>query len=508
MAANTGIGCVQGQVVLRVPMGDLTDPTRYVTLPLPDVKVELTPRGATSTAKASSQLTGADGTFCFDGLTPGTHMVWYPKQTDRGGTTFPAVSTDMIVEVEAPYGSSCAAGDCGWAATFEYVVDANLQATAAAASAQAIQTAVESTAAETANIANTLSAASGAVAARQARIDNATAAVTGMKGTLDTTATDINQIARTLRGASNDVKTSPYLTSTLDAIQDIRTALRDMATFPYSGPSDTNGHQPPARSSRTPVAASSSIRGGVQAALDDLGLSDTMTDADLARLFPAETDDDGETTYRWAGPAIASRASIRSNGTGRAGDVAISGSLARFQQQAQAALREVSEAFAIVKPLNGDAADDATIATQKAIVLDTIRQIVAEPGRPDGLRPIAIDAHFDSLLKDKVLVSSKTGGAPAKKKGSLKALKYMLGITTAAITDQTTEVHVTEWKRVEDAVGSLRSAWNSFRGTKKLRRALRRGRQRTEHAENRALHEPGAGRNPVSSPRWRNRHDR
>lgn len=473
MASIAGTGCIQGQVVLRIPLSDLTTPSTDLSLPIPGVKIELTPKGASSTAKASNVMTEIDGSFCFEGLPPGLHTVWYPKQIVWGGTTFPAVSTTMVVDVDAPDGSSCAIGGCGPAATFEYGIDATSQTARMTASAQAIEQSMGVTAASTLGIAQMLANASNAVAAHHPMIDDTAAAVIDMAGTLNTASTGIDSIAATLSNASTNVMNSTLLASTADAVQGIRTALRDMATFPYAGPADGNGQAPSARTSRTPVAAGSSIRGGVQAALDDLGLADTMTDADLARLFPSETDDDGEVTYKWAGPAVATRTSFRSNGTGHAGDVLISGGLARFQQQTQTALREVSEAFAIVKPFSDATTDDATIATQKAIVLDTLQQIVAEPGRPDGLRPIAIDAHFNSLLTDQITVGRNRFplplGTPIRRNGNLNALKYMLGIETAVIVDQTTESQVTEWQRAEDAVNVCLAAWKSFHGTEKLK---------------------------------------
>lgn len=454
MATNTG--CVQGKVVLRIPLGDANDPTRHTTFPLPGVTVTLTTQGAKPTARSTTTQTDAFGEFCFDNLSAGTYTVWYQDHAVHDGTAFPAFNAFRSEDVDAPDSSSCALGGCGLATIFEYVVDVTQQATVVAASAY--------------GIGQILSDASQAVADHHDAIDATMASVIKMDNTLSSTSTDINVIAQTLWDASQGVRNhQQIITETANAVQDISTALQTMSTFPYAGPSDSNGHQPPARGRRAPVAAGAGIRGGVQTALADLGLGDDITDAGLARLFPSQTDDDGEVTYRWAGPAVATRTSVRSNGSRQPGEVKVSGGLARFQQQAQAALREVREALASIQPLNHDAAEPAAIEAQKAIVLDTIQSIVSEPDRPDGLRPLAIDAHFASLLTDPITVARSPYGSKITRNGNVAALKYMLGLSTAIITDQDAESHVTEWQRAEDAVNSLKTSWDTFRGKTDLK---------------------------------------
>ena len=72
--ANTG--CIQGKVVLRIPLGDTSDPARYTTFPLPDVTVALSNAGkGVRSAGARNLQTDADGRFCFDNLAPGAHHV-------------------------------------------------------------------------------------------------------------------------------------------------------------------------------------------------------------------------------------------------------------------------------------------------------------------------------------------------------------------------------------------------------------------------------------------------
>jgi hypothetical protein len=245
-----------------------------------------------------------------------------------------------------------------------------------------------------------------------------------------------------------------------------------MSVFPYAGPAETNGYHPqsPSGGGRTPVAATSGIRGGVQAALADLGLTGNVTDAGLASLFPSQKDAAGDVTYKWAGPAVATQATARSNGVVRQpGEVKVSGGLARFQQQAQAALAEVRAAFVAIKPINNNIAGQEAIAAQKAIVLDTIQSIVDEPQRPEGLRALAIDAHFDTLLNDTIVVAGNAFGGKVQRKGNLNALEYMLGFSTVVITDQDAESHITEWQRVEDAVYSLKSSWDTFRAKTDLK---------------------------------------
>ncbi|HEX5165615.1 MAG TPA: hypothetical protein VFV93_09490 [Thermomicrobiales bacterium] len=469
--ANTG--CIQGKVVLRIPLGDASDPARHTTFPLPGVTVTLSSAGKGARSAGSRTVqTDAYGEFCIDNLPSGMYTVWYPDKVIRDGSAFPAYNASLSEDVDAPLGSSCAAGDCGLATTFAYVVAVSPQAAAVTASAQGIDAAMQTTAASTYGIGQILSDASQAVADHHGIIDATMTSVLGIDATLSGTATDINAIAQTLSDATQGINNHQQLIKdTANAVQDISTALQAMSVFPYAGPTESNGYhpQPPAGEKRTPVAATAGIRGGVQAALADIGLTGDITDAGLASLFPSETDGAGDVTYKWAGPAVATPTTVRSNGARQPGEVKVSGGLALFQQQAQAALREVRNAFSSIKPINSNVATPAAIEAQKAIVLDTIQSIVDEPDRPEGLRALAVDAHFDTLLTDTIVVSGNSFGGKVTRTGNLSALEYMLGFSTVVITDQDAEAHATEWQRAEDAVLSLKDSWDAFRKKKDLK---------------------------------------
>jgi hypothetical protein len=476
MSQQAPTGCVQGEIVLRIPLMDPTNPTASTTVPLDGITVVVTARGKPprSTTRSSDQVeaqTTNGGTFCVEGIPSGQRTIWYQPEINRpDGSKFLLIGGQISQDLDVPAGGTCSidaaqnSTGCAYAAPVEYMIDSLANAAAIVNSARELETAARSTASDISTISQALSGASAIVGSARA-IENAARS----------TSADISAISQTFADASAGVANSALLTSTAAAVQGIQAALQEMATFPYSGPTDGNGTEPPARAKRTPVTATAGIRGEVDAALADLGLTDATTDADLARLFPAETGENGDVTYTFKGPSPVTRSSMSPNGAHHAGDVLISGGLARFHQQAQNALREVSEAFAIVKPLNGDAADETTIATQKAIVVETIRDIVAEPERPDGLRPLAVDAHFSSLLSDPITVDrtlpppGATTGTLVTRPGNLIALKYLLGIETAVIADQNTELQVTEWQRAEDAVRGLEAAWNTFRGMTNLK---------------------------------------
>lgn len=476
MSQSASTGCIQGEVVLRIPLMDPTNPTASTTVPLDGITVVVTAQGKPprSTTRSSDQvetLTTNGGTFCVEGVSPGPRTVWYQPEIIRpDNSKFILIGGQLSQDIDIPAGGTCSVDaaqnstGCAHAAPVEYMIDSLANAMAIVNSARGLETAAISTAADINTISQALTGASAIVSSARA-IENAARS----------TSADISAISQTFAEASSGVANSALLVSTAQAVQGIQAALQDMAMFPYSGPSDSNGSEPQVRAKRTPVAVAAGIRSEIDAALSDLGLSDTTTDDDLARLFPAETGDDGDVTYTFKRPSPVTRSSMSPNGARHPGDVQISGSLARFHQQAQTALREVSEAFAIVKPLNSDAADETTIATQKAIVLETLRSIMAEPERSEGLRPLAIDAHFSSLLYDVITVdrtpppSGGTTGSLVTRPGNLNALKYLLGIETAVIADQNTELQVTEWQRAEDAVKGLETDWNTFRGKTDLK---------------------------------------
>jgi hypothetical protein len=270
--------------------------------------------------------------------------------------------------------------------------------------------------------------------------------------------THFNTLSQAAIEASETVKNNKdMISNTASSIAGIESALRDLATFPFSGPTDSENGAHPAGSTRRPAAASNGVRSGVTSALADLGIMGDLTDDDLARLFPAETDEDGEVSYRWAGPAVATRASARSNGARKPGTVQISGALARFQQKAKVALTEMQAVLATIQPFNGHDVDLRTLATQKTIVLQTMQSIVNEPERPDGFRPLAVELHFESLLEDEIKVKPHEAV-----KGNLSVLEHLLGMSGALISDQDAEAQVTEWNRVRDAAESAKNAWDTY----------------------------------------------
>ena len=251
--------------------------------------------------------------------------------------------------------------------------------------------------------------------------------------------------------------------NTAHSIAGIEAALKDLSTFPFSGPSGTDGDSAapaPSTATRRAVATGGGVRSGVTAALESLGLSESISDEDLAQLFPAETDPSGDVTYRFSGPVAATRVAARTNGR-KNGAVQVSGTLARFQQRARTSLNEMQEVLAKIQPVSGHDVDPNTLATQKRIVLDTMQSIVDEPARVEGPRTLAVDLQFNSLLDDPIVVE-RDGTTAA---GNLGVLEHLLGISEALITDQDTETHVTEWNRVVDAALSARDAWTRYKDT-------------------------------------------
>ena len=436
---NSG-GCLTGQVALRIPLLDPNDVSRATTMPLKGVTVTLRTRGSRQGKgkHVSELLTDSDGMFRFEDLEAGAYQICFDQElTNDDGSKFQLWGTTECRSVD--------------------LADANTnQSTQAGAYDDCIDIGTVTYSIEF------LDRVADMTMARLTGIENAAYQMSTGLGDIvtktDSITSDVNNLSNTATGIVQDVQNHKDLIySTASSIAGIESALRDMATFPFTGPSSSeNGGHASGRPQKTEPARNG-VRSGVESALSGLGLNGDLTDADLERLFPAETDSDGEVHYRWSGPQTATRTPARMNGA-RGGTVQVSGSLARFQQQARAALTEIQGVLTTLQPFQGHDVDRETLETQKKIVLRTMQSIVDEPARPDGVRPVAIDLHFKSLLDDPIVV--ERDGSTVD--GNLRVLEHLLGVGDALISDQDAEVYVTEWTRVLDAAVSARTAWDLY----------------------------------------------
>lgn len=436
---NSG-GCVIGQVALRIPLLDPNDVSRATTIPLKGVTVVLRAKGSRSGKgkQVSELLTDSDGMFRFENLEAGSYQVCFNQEHTNydGSHCHISGATECwsvdIPDTNASQGTPAGADeDCIDIGTITYSIEFLDHV---AALTMAHLTGIK-------NAANQMSTGLGDIVAKT-----------------DSITYDVNKLSATATGVVHDVQNHKDLIyNTASSIAGIESALRDMATFPFTGPSTTDEGGYAQGKPHKAAPARNGVRSGVESALSGLGLNGDLTDADLERLFPAETDSDGEVHYRWSGPQPATRTAIRKNGA-HAGTVQVSGALARFQQQARTALTEIQGVLATLQPFNGHDVDRETLETQKKIVLRTMQSIVDEPTRPDGVRNVAIDLHFKSLLDDPIVV--ERDGSTVD--GNLGVLEHLLGIGDALISDQDAEVYVTEWTRVLDAAAAARTAWDLY----------------------------------------------
>lgn len=436
---NSG-GCLIGQVALRIPLLDPNDLSRATTMPLKGVTVTLRTRGsrAGKGKLVSELLTDPDGMFRFEDLEAGAYQVCFDQElTNDDGSKFHLWGTTECRSVDIPDTDADQSASTG---SYEDCIDIGT-----------VNYSIEF-----------LDRVADMTMARLTGIENAAYQMSTGLGDIvaktDSITSDVNTLSATASGVVQDVQNHKDLIySTASSIAGIESALRDMATFPFTGPSssENGGHVPGKPQKAEP--ARNGVRSGVESALSGLGLNGELTDADLERLFPAETDEDGEVHYRWSGPQPAMRTHTRMNGA-RSGSVQVSGALARFQQQARTALTEIQGVLATLQPFNGHDVDRETMETQKKIVLRTMQSIVDEPARRDGVRPVAIDLHFKSLLDDPIVVDRD--GTTVD--GNLGVLEHLLGVADALISDQDAEIYVTEWTRVLDAAISARTAWDLY----------------------------------------------
>lgn len=421
MTVGNGTGYLAGQVVLRIPL--LEDDVAWI--PFKGVTVTLIAGDGQHTS-----VTDADGYFRFDDLVSGQYRVCVDQELTRDDDTlFQLLSDEPCQWIDLPAGSSIEVE----LNTFEYAIT----------STSGMDTLLLQR-----------------LAGIEAAAKDASSSLSDIEDTAGTLSDDVNTLTQTTAGAVTNVENhKDLIITTARSISGIESALRDMTTYPFSGPADSDGTTRPAsRSRQSGREATNGVRSSVESALASLGVSGDLTPEDLERMFPAETNGDGAVTYRWAGPVVPTRSAARMNGQ-KPGTVQVSGALSRFQQRAMAALTEIKDVLATLQPISGHDVDPQALATQKRIIIQTMQSIVDEPSRPDGARTLAVDLQFNSLLDDKILVERNKPQVD----GNLGVLEYMLGIDDVVISDQDTETQMTEWHRVYDAVLTARASWEAYK---------------------------------------------
>ena len=422
MTAGSSTGCVTGRVVLQIPTLDPASSTSVATIPLKGIEVAYygTTRSGRSSKALGTAVTDGDGHFQISGIADGDYQLCVAPsvQLEDGSTVQLAGGTDQcrpftlpeqnVGQVQGqPPPDVCA--DVG---AYPYTIE---------------------------------------LVERLARV-------------LVSNASEISTAVTEMAGKLSAIEDGKALIDrTAGSIAGIETALREMATFPFTGPSGSDEASPSGGGSRQ-TGRSPNGRGnsaGVRTTLADLGLTGKLTDEELTRLFPAQTGSGGAVSYQWAGPAVATRSAARTNGARPPGAVQVSGALARFRQKVRAAHNEMQEVLATLEPFEGHDVDPDTLATQKKIVLQTMQSILDETERPDGIRQLAVDLHFRSLLHDEVRVKSTKSV-----NGNVAVLEYLLGVTDELISDQDVEMYLTQWLRVEDSAQAAEQAWITYKNTR------------------------------------------
>lgn len=460
MTAGNGTGCVTGRVVLQIPTLDPEDITNVARVPLKDIQVGYF--GITDTGDMGDELdsmtTDGDGFFQFDDIPAGDYQLCVAPavQLVDGSTVQLAEGIEQCRPFTVFGGNGEQVEDatpsdaCADVGTFPYTFEL-----------------VE-------RLAGVLV---GSVLNIEQSTDDISTAVQGLSNATSAAPQAINSLARIEQSAETLSTAVTGLADTLSAIEDgkslidrtagsiagIESALREMATFPFTGPSETDGDGPSGSGSRQSGRSANGWggRAGVRTTLADLGVTGKLTDEELTRLFPAQAGRGGEVSYQWAGPGVATRTATRTNGARPPGAVQVSGALARFRQKVRVASNEMQEVLATLEPFEGHDVDPDTLATQKQIVLQTMQSILDETERPDGLRQLAVDLHFKSLLHDEIQVTRTTAV-----NGNIAVLEYLLGVSDNLISDQDVEVYLTEWLRVEDAAKDAEQAWHVYKATR------------------------------------------
>lgn len=239
---------------------------------------------------------------------------------------------------------------------------------------------------------------------------------------------------------------------------------------PKTGPNEKEGPVSPQVKSVTRIAGPIAIPSAAKLKLKE-SVSSAITEVLGAPIQPGDVqtfrrmlmqrferkEEEGRVEYEWKREALAVDTVL--------GPLKLTGSQARLYQRTQPCLKEIQVILDRMTPLRSDA-DMDLIKAQKAVVLDLVKNIVAESGR-EPPRNILVEKLSISLLGSYVIDNIDDPEAKDFVSSQLvemeKALFYE-GEEITDITDLEDEELLTDDLMLRDNIWTLYEAWGHYMG--------------------------------------------